>query len=109
MLADGQVYRSPSGRPALYVREEGGRHLLIETRDRVVFQRWVDELPEELELALDPLAHERATEARNELSWARREVDALTTAMRRAVEVVPVEVANELRRVYRDTFGGVTP
>jgi hypothetical protein len=111
----GQVWRSPTGRPMLYVRTEqrpgasGPQHLFVETHDRVLMERWLpadQALPDELELALDPEAHERATAATNLLTWAHREKDALAAAMQAAVPLVPVSTGHELRRVYREALLG---
>jgi hypothetical protein len=98
----------------LYVRQEARPgsttpdHLFVVTRDRVVYERWhpvADPLPAALELRLDPDATERAARLADELTEANAKAAALGAALRRAVEVVPVEVGNELRSVYRETFG----
>lgn len=111
---EGQVYRSPSGRPALYVRTEhrSGRsapeHLLIETGERVVLERWLPAdapFPARYELALDPQAVARADRLDAEMVELRRERDGLLGAIKAAVPLVPVATANELRRVYRETVG----
>lgn len=58
-------------------------------------------LPEKLELVLDAGARQRAEKAEGEATQAKRERAALVVALRRAVGVVPVAVANELRAAYR--------
>jgi hypothetical protein len=100
----------------LYVRTEQRpgattpEHLFIETHDRAVFERWLPEatLPEALQLTLDPAATARADALDAELAELRIEKAAFVKAMQRAVSVVPVTVANELRRIYREHRDGAT-
>lgn len=90
---------------------EAPEHFFIEARDRTVFQRWIPDgdLPEELELVLDPDADARARRVENEMSWIKLERDALVEAMKLAVTVVPDLVAGELRRIYRERSGAGAP
>lgn len=72
-----------------------------------MLERWVPggTLPDGYELALDPEATARADEVERELVATLAKADALGEALKRAVATVPVEVANELRRVYREELG----
>lgn len=106
----GEVYRSPSGRPALYVRTEnrpgpdGPAHLFVETADRIVLERWVPAdgpLPEAWELTLDSRGVELRAELEGEVVQLTAERDALAEAMSAAVGSLPVPVANELRGRYK--------
>lgn len=121
---DGQVWRSPSGRPMLYVRTEetpgrdAPRHLFVSSRERMVWTTWHPDgaMPEEYELVSDGHAVQRATADREalvkarilhglEVAELRANVAALTAAMKRAVAVVSPIAANDLRRVYREALG----
>ena len=94
----------------LYVRTErrpgakAPEALFVETRDRVVSERWLPAatMLGTYRLVLDPDATERADRVERELARVQAERDALAAAMRRAVEVVPVSVANDLRRIFRE-------
>lgn len=93
----------------LYVRTEqrpgdkAPRHLFLSTRNRVVVERWLDEVPEALELKLDTEATGRAREAEWRIIELEAKVAGLSAALKEAVGYVPVEVASELRRIYRET------
>lgn len=117
---DGQVWTDPAdGRPLLFVRDEPehhiGRFLFLATSDRVVFERRLSEVPDAFELVADPKAMQRADatlalmaemerEHRGALAEVGRKVSALEAAMKRAVATVTPTVAQELRRVYRETL-----
>lgn len=116
--AAGQLYATPDGPPMLYVRTEADRpqvsgekrddHLFVSTRDRNVYTRWLGAdkpLPDDWKLVADPEATARADALERELVELRAERDALVAAMKAAVSVVPVPVANGLRDTYRKTYG----
>lgn len=121
---DGQVWRSPNGRPMLYVRTEQTpgqdvpRHLFVEAHERITWYRWLPEgdMPEEYELVSDGHAAERARKDRETLvaeriehqleTWTLKgEHQALVDVMKRAVALVSPVVGADLRRAYSEAKG----
>lgn len=102
----------------LYVRTEQ-RHvpgglaktpawMFVATVDRAAGYRWLPadgDLPGELALIHDPLATARADALFAELRSVTEQRDSLAEALKRAVGLVPVAVANDLRRIYREALG----
>lgn len=98
----------------LYVRTEKRpgasepEHLFISVKGRAVFQRWhpaSEPLPEDWTHVADPAAELRARELEWELKLQEGELAGLVAAMKAAVSVVPITVANHLRDTYRKHRG----
>ena len=122
----GDVYRDEDGHLCLYVRTEKrpGRsietgaepdepeHLFVVAMPEIrhFSTRWLragQPLPETLELAVNAGAEKRIEELEDEVRELRAERHALVAAMKAAVASVPVPVANNLRRIYREQKGRV--
>jgi hypothetical protein len=89
----GEVYEGPEG-PMIYVREESGQFVFAAARDRVIFTRKFDEVPEKFELVYDfSLAAERDDLA--------KERAALVAALKIATGKLDEESAGEVRAEYR--------
>jgi hypothetical protein len=100
----GTVYRTPEGQPLLFVRTEQRtgspvpEHLFVSTRGGVVFQRWVKDMPPELELVIDTEGRKQA----NEQTWLRavveHERDLAFELLKQACDWLPEARAKDLRR-----------
>ena len=90
----------------LYVRteERSGRpapeHLFVETRGRVVFQRWVSKVPAEFELILDTDGREHANEARWMTKVTEHNLKLALGLLKKAASWLPSERARELRQEW---------
>lgn len=104
----GQVYRTPEGQPLLFIRTEQRsgcpvpERLFVSARGGVVFQRWLREVPAELELVVDTEGRKQA----NEQSWLRavaeHERDLAFELLKQACAWLPKLRADELRRRWRE-------
>lgn len=112
---EGTIYRDPGGRPMLFVRVEAGEAVFVGTHDRVVYTRRYPAVPSttkdptslpELTLVHDPEARQAIRSVLAEASELDRQNRALSVAMKEAVSVVPVAVANRLRAIFREAKGG---
>ena len=79
----------------LFIREEDGKYVFALTKDRVIFSRSFETIPEEVELLLDQdLADERQSLA--------IERAALIAALKAATEKLDSKDAETVRAIYRD-------
>jgi hypothetical protein len=89
----------------LFVRTEAAENVFVTAQDRVVYTRRypaADPLPEGWELEVDADAAANTERLERELVKAEAEAEGLAEAMRAAVGLLPVPVANEMRGRYRE-------
>lgn len=103
----GQIFQDPSGTFALYVRTEKRpgkdhpEHLFIFTKDRLLFQRWTDALPEDYELVNDTAGRGEAKMMQLQVEALQYEREALSNCLKAAVAMLDDRAAEELRGLYR--------
>lgn len=109
MSPDSQtVYRDSRGRILIYVRTEhrGGRdnpeHLFVMTRNRVVFELWVDDIPADAELVIDTDGRRQAQETLWLLEAANHEKRIVVDCLKQACEWLPAARATELRAMWKE-------
>jgi hypothetical protein len=100
-----QTVYQDKDRALLYVRTEdrgdGPEHLFITTRNRVVLQVWLTEVPREAELVIDTDGRRQAQESLWLLEAAEHEKGILVRCLRRACEWLPAECVKELQAMWR--------
>jgi hypothetical protein len=106
---EGTIYEGPEG-PMLFVRHEDGEALFVLTKDRVVFtRRYPADRPDlwpEMKLVHDPKARDGIRELLGDANELQLVNHALSVAMKRAVALLPVEAANDLRQTAREAMPG---
>lgn len=102
------VYHDNQGRVLMYVRTEhrGGRdnpeHLFVMTRNRVVFELWVDDIPADAELVIDSAGRRQAQETLWLLEAADHEKQIVVDCLKQACEWLPAARAKELRAMWKE-------
>lgn len=101
------VYRDPQGRVLMYVRTEhrGGeakpRHLFVTTRNRVVFELWTEEMPQDAELIFDTDGRRQAQESLWLLEASEHEKAIVIDCLKAACDMLPAARAKELRAMWK--------
>jgi hypothetical protein len=102
------IYRDAEGRVLMYVRTEqrSGRkkpeHLFVTTRNRGVFQLWVEEIPKDAELVLDTDGRRQAQEALWLCEAEEHEKRIVIECLKQACDWLPAERAKELRAKWKE-------
>ena len=95
-----QVFEGPEG-PMLYVRQEDGKYVFALTRDRIIYTRKFEAVPDSIELVVD----QNLAEERQSLAVER---SALIAALKAATEKLDSKGSEEVRAIYRDRMEAAT-
>lgn len=99
------VYRGADGQILMYVRTEKRKdrseHLFAVTREGTIFQRWLEDVPEDMELIIDTEGRKQANDTKWLLHVAEHEREILAELLRRACSWLPDVRARELREAFK--------